>query len=52
LRGTIARRARRSLNDDLELVTYTVTSQSGIHDIEDLAKPRTYAPLFPGISGI
>jgi hypothetical protein len=39
LRGTIARRARHSLNDNLELVTYTVTSDNGTHDIEDLAKP-------------
>jgi hypothetical protein len=39
LRGTIARRARRSLNDDLELVTYTVTFDNGTHEIEDLNKP-------------
>jgi hypothetical protein len=35
----IARRARRSLKEDLELVTYTVTSHDGAHEIEDLAKP-------------
>jgi hypothetical protein len=35
----IARRARRSLKDDLELVTYTVTSDNGAHEIEDLVKP-------------
>jgi hypothetical protein len=35
----IARRARRSLKEDLELVTYTVTSDNGMHEIEDLAKP-------------
>src|SRR5262249_974310 len=39
LRGMIARRARRSLKEDLELVTYTVTSHKGTHEIEDLAKP-------------
>lgn len=35
----IARRARRSLKDDLELVTYTVTSDNGAHEIEDMVKP-------------
>jgi hypothetical protein len=35
----IARRARRSLKEDLELVTYTVTSPNGTHEIEDLDKP-------------
>jgi hypothetical protein len=35
----IARRARRSLRDDLELVTYTVTSNDGTNDIEDFVKP-------------
>ena len=39
LRGMIARRARRSLKEDLELVTYTVTSDNGTHEIEDLAQP-------------
>ena len=39
MRGTIARRARRSLNDALELVTYTVTFDNGTHEIEDLNKP-------------
>ena len=39
LRGMIARRSRRSLKEDLELVTYTVTSHNGTHEIEDLAKP-------------
>jgi hypothetical protein len=39
LRGKIARRARRSLNDDLELITYTVSSENGAHEIEDLVKP-------------
>jgi hypothetical protein len=39
LRGTISRRVRRSLKEDLELVTYTVTSHNGTHEIEDLAKP-------------
>ena len=46
LRGMIARRARRSLKEDLELVTYTVTSQNGVHEIEDLAKPGgPYLPI-------
>jgi hypothetical protein len=35
----IARRTRRSLKEDLELVTYTVTSNNGTHEIEELAKP-------------
>jgi hypothetical protein len=35
----ITRRARRSLKDDLELVTYTVSSGNGTHEIEDLVKP-------------
>jgi hypothetical protein len=39
LRGMIARRARRPLKDDLEVVTYTVTSHNGTHEIEELAKP-------------
>jgi hypothetical protein len=46
LRGTIARRARRSLKDDLELVTYTVSSDNGTHEIEDWAQPGgPYLPL-------
>ena len=39
MRGMIGRRARRSLKEDLELVTYTVTSDNGTHEIEDLAQP-------------
>ena len=39
LRGTIARRARRPLKDQLEVVTYTVTSNNGTHEIEDMAEP-------------
>jgi hypothetical protein len=35
----IARRARRHLNEALELVTYTVSSEIGTHEIEDLLKP-------------
>jgi hypothetical protein len=35
----ITRRARRPLKDDLELVTYTVSSENGTHEIEDWAKP-------------
>jgi hypothetical protein len=35
----IARRARRSLKDELEVVTYTVTSNNGTHEIEDMAEP-------------
>src|SRR5205823_14711757 len=46
LRGRIARRARRSLKEDLELVTYVVTSDNGTHEIEDLAQPGgLYLPL-------
>ncbi len=35
----IARRARRSLKDDLEIVTYTVSSGVSTHEIEDMLKP-------------
>jgi hypothetical protein len=35
----ITRRARRSLRDDLELVTYTVSSGNGTHEIDDWVKP-------------
>jgi hypothetical protein len=35
----IARRARRLLKDDLELITYTVSFDAGTHEIEDLLKP-------------
>jgi hypothetical protein len=35
----IARRSRRALRDDLELVTYTVSSDVGTHEIEELLKP-------------
>ena len=39
LRGMIARCARRPLKDALELITYTVSSDIGTHEIEDLLKP-------------
>ena len=39
MRGTIARRARRALKDELEVITYTVASDNGTHEIEDMAEP-------------
>ena len=39
LRGTISRRVKRSIRDDLELVTYVVTSENGTRTVECLGKP-------------
>ncbi len=39
LRGMISRRSKRPLRDDLELVTYTVTSRSGTHFAEQFTPP-------------
>jgi hypothetical protein len=39
LRGTISRRMKRSIRDDLELVTYVVTSENGTRTVECLGKP-------------
>jgi hypothetical protein len=39
LRGMLSRRWKRTLRDDLELVTYTVTSKNGTHVVEDFTPP-------------
>ena len=39
LRGTVTRRSKRALKDDLELVTYNVSSEAGAHMVEDFASP-------------
>ncbi len=35
LRGTVTRRSKRMLRDDLELVTYNVSFENGSHRLED-----------------
>ena len=46
LRGMLSRRWKRTLRDDLELVTYTVTSKNGTHLVEDFTPPGgPYLPL-------
>ena len=35
----LSRRWKRTLRDDLELVTYTVTSQNGTHFVEEFTPP-------------
>lgn len=39
LRGMVSRRWKRPLRDDLELVTYTITSKNGTHTVEEFAAP-------------
>ena len=39
LRGTVTRRSKRALKEDLELVTYHVSSENGLHVVEDFATP-------------
>ncbi len=39
LRGMVSRRSKRSLREDLELVSYTVTSGNGTHFVETFATP-------------
>jgi hypothetical protein len=39
LRGVVTRRSKRMLKDDLELVTYSVSSENGSHLVEDFAEP-------------
>ena len=39
LRGMLSRRWKRILRDDLELVTYAVTSQNGTHFVEEFTPP-------------
>ncbi len=35
----MTRRSRRALKEDLELVTYSVSSETGSHMVEDFAPP-------------
>jgi hypothetical protein len=35
----VSRRWKRPLRDDLELVTYTITSKNGTHTVEEFAAP-------------
>jgi hypothetical protein len=39
LRGIVTRRSKRTLREDLELVTYNVSSESGSQLVEDFAPP-------------
>jgi hypothetical protein len=39
LRGTVTRRSKRTLKEDLELVTYNVSFESGSQMVEDIAPP-------------
>ena len=39
LRGTVSRRSKRTLKEDLELVTYSVSFETGSHLLEDFAPP-------------
>jgi len=39
LRGRVTRRSKRALKEDLELVTYSVSSETGSHMVEDFAPP-------------
>jgi len=39
LRGKVTRRSKRALKEDLEIVTYTVSSENGSQLVEDFAPP-------------
>src|SRR4051812_24136906 len=39
LRGIVTRRSKRTLKEDLEIVTYNVSSENGSHLVEDFAPP-------------
>jgi len=39
LRGIVTRRSKRTLKEDLELVTYNVSSENGSQLVEDFAPP-------------
>jgi len=39
LRGRVTRRSKRALKEDLELATYSVSSETGSHFVEDFAPP-------------
>jgi hypothetical protein len=46
IRGTVSRRSKRSLGEDLERVSYTITSENGTHIVEAFATPGgDYLPL-------
>jgi hypothetical protein len=39
LQGVVARRSKRTLKEDLEAVTFNVSSQNGSHFLEDFVPP-------------
>ena len=39
LRGVVTRRSKRPLKEDLEVVTYNVSSEQGSHLVEDFVPP-------------
>jgi hypothetical protein len=39
LRGKVTRRSKRTLKEDLEIVTYTVSSENGSQLVEEFAPP-------------
>ena len=39
LRGMVGRRMRRSLKEDLELVTYIIISENGTYRVEEFSRP-------------
>ncbi len=39
LRGVVTRRSKRTLKEDLEVVTYHIASEQGCHLVEDFALP-------------
>ncbi len=39
LRGKVSRRSKRALKEDLELVTYSVSFETGSHLVEDFTPP-------------
>jgi hypothetical protein len=39
LRGVVTRRSKRTLKEDLEVVTYNVSSENGSHLVEDFTPP-------------
>jgi hypothetical protein len=48
LRGKVSRRSKRSLREDLEVVSYTVTSENGTHVVE--RSQRLAEPTFHSVS--
>jgi hypothetical protein len=39
LRGKVTQRSKRASKEDLEVVTYNITSEKGSHLVEDFAAP-------------